>query len=288
MKWNIPAKTFLLGEYAALSQASAILLTTTPYFELSLIEGDQSVGIHPLSPAGRFWKAFPRKSLSWYDPYQARGGLGASSAQFLGSYWAQCHLRKESPHLASMLKAYEQASWSGTGLKPSGYDVLAQSQGGCVYIHLQKKVLLSYDWPFEDLSCFLLATGVKVPTHQHLQSITLPASTQELSDLVEEGKEAFDKGHSQQLIQAVNDYHQKLKELNLVAPHSLDFIQRLKHYPEVLALKGCGALGADVILLLTSRHQAPVLKEKLRLQCYNVLATEQNITNAPKTLEILL
>ena len=29
MKWQIPAKTFLLGEYAALAEASAILLTTT-------------------------------------------------------------------------------------------------------------------------------------------------------------------------------------------------------------------------------------------------------------------
>ena len=36
MKWRIPAKTFLLGEYAAVAGESAIVLTTSPCFELSL------------------------------------------------------------------------------------------------------------------------------------------------------------------------------------------------------------------------------------------------------------
>ena len=37
MKWSIPAKTFILGEYAAIAQRSAILVTTTPYFEVKLV-----------------------------------------------------------------------------------------------------------------------------------------------------------------------------------------------------------------------------------------------------------
>ena len=51
--WSIPAKTFLVGEYAALKEQSAILLTTTPCFELRLTSQPGLHGIHPQSPAGR-------------------------------------------------------------------------------------------------------------------------------------------------------------------------------------------------------------------------------------------
>ena len=49
--WTIPAKTFLMGEYAALAGESALLLTTTPHFELSLTDNPGLHGIHPDSPA---------------------------------------------------------------------------------------------------------------------------------------------------------------------------------------------------------------------------------------------
>lgn len=56
MKWRIPTKTFLLGEYAALADLGAILLTTPPCFELTLTETPGLDGIHPDSPAGRWWQ----------------------------------------------------------------------------------------------------------------------------------------------------------------------------------------------------------------------------------------
>ena len=40
--WKIPAKTFLVGEYAALTGACAIVLTTKPCFSFSLQCGDVS------------------------------------------------------------------------------------------------------------------------------------------------------------------------------------------------------------------------------------------------------
>lgn len=96
MKWLIPAKTFLLGEYAALAGASAILLTTYPCFELTLTsKNNQLSEIHPKSPAGVWWQQqHLDHGLIWNDPYTERGGLGASSAQFLASYLASCFLKK--------------------------------------------------------------------------------------------------------------------------------------------------------------------------------------------------
>lgn len=294
MKWSIPAKTFLLGEYAAINEASAILLTTTPYFELSLTtkpnrevnfasfpdNNEHLSGIHPQSPAGILWRQINTQEtheLTWHDPYQGRGGLGASSAQFLGCYLAICHLHHKIPNLNDMLKAYHQSAWSGTGLRPSGYDVIAQSQQGCVYINKQKNVIKTYDWPFKDLSFFLLHTGVKLATHHHLQETTLPSNTDLLSTITDQAKEAFEQQDSKKLIDSINKYHQMLIKLQLVAPHTLDFIQSLLTIPELLAIKGCGALGADILLLVCARKNATDMKEKLLINNWSILATEENL-----------
>ncbi|MDP3267964.1 MAG: hypothetical protein Q8M40_02855 [Legionella sp.] len=280
MKWNIPAKTFLLGEYAAVAEASAIILTTSPCFELELTSKPGLTNIHQESPAGSWWHANGHKSgLVFSDPYKGQGGLGASSAQFLGAYLAHCDLTHHEPAMSDMLQAYYKSSWSGKGLRPSGYDVIAQSQNGCVYINKGKNNILSYDWPFENLSFILLHTGVKLATHHHLQDAVLPDSISELSAIVDKAKNAFDQCNEEQIIKCINDYHNSLVQLNLIASHSLNFINLLKTYPEVLAIKGCGALGADIILILTPRNDLSLLKNKLSAANWQILATEENLTN---------
>jgi mevalonate kinase len=282
MKWQIPAKTFLLGEYAALAEASAMVVTTTPYFELSLRHHDTAPlqGIHPESPAGLWWQkqASAGASLSWYDPYQGCGGLGASSAQFIGSYLASCALKDALPSLNEMLNAYYQCAWNGQGLRPSGYDLIAQAHYGCVYINKHQEHIQTYAWPFKDLSFFLIHTGVKLATHHHLQQVTLPSNRiKQLSTLVDQANEAFTQQNSHAFIECIKHYHQQLKQLNLVAEHSLLLIEELSADSEILAVKGCGALGADIILILTDRHNAKSLHQKLKTQNKKILATETMI-----------
>ena len=279
-KWQIPAKTFLIGEYSALAENSAIVLTTTPYFELSLTQQEELSGIHEQSPAGLYWnqQRHTKNGLSWSDPYHGQGGLGASSAQFLACYLASCHLKEETPTLSNMLKAYYQCCWSGEGLKPSGYDVIAQSQKACVFINKQKKIIQSYTWPFTNLSFVLIRTGEKLKTHSHLQQTQLPNQIEILSAMVDEAKFAFDNADSELLITLINAYHQKLAELNLVAPHTLELLKKLTKYPEILAAKGCGAMGADIILLLCKSKNKPALIKKLASHNLLIVATEENLT----------
>lgn len=288
MKWFIPAKTFLLGEYAAVTEASAILLTTTPCFELSLTSKEGLTEIHPESPAGLFWQQQKHRKtgLSWSDPYANLGGLGASSAQFLASYLASCSIQEKTPNIEQMLNAYYQTSWLGKGLRPSGYDVIAQSQKGCVYINKHRKIIQSYTWPFQDLSFFLLHTGIKLATHHHLQDTALPAQIDYLSALADDGKQAFEDANSQQLIDCINLYHEKLTELKLVAQHSSTLINQLQQHPEVLAIKGCGALGADILLVVTSRQNAMILEHKLHAENQMVLATEKSLFSGLSLINI--
>lgn len=281
MKWHIPAKTFLVGEYAALAEQSAILLTTAPFFEISLIDEDKLVGIHPSSPCGIWWQKNKEegKGLLWEDPYQGIGGLGASSAQFIGGYLATCYLKKEAPNLKALLETYYQYAWTGKGIRPSGYDIIAQSQQGVVYISKQTNLLQTYLWPFSDLSFFLIHTGVKLATHEHLQNTVLPEKVDILSSLVEQAKQAFEHKNSQQLITSISHYHEQLSELNLVAPHSLKLLNTLKTLPEVITAKGCGALGADILLIITARKNASAFKAQLAQRNLPILGTENNVTD---------
>ena len=281
MKWSVPAKTFLVGEYVALTAGPALLLTTTPCFELSLTTEHQLLDIAAGSPAGRWWLRHQFSSgLRWYDPYQGCGGMGASSAQFIATYLACCSFQSQKPSLDTMLEAYYQCAWDGKGLKPSGYDVIAQTYYGCVYINQKQKCTHPYSWVFEELALTLVHTGIKLATHHHLALATLPSETalKSLSETVELAKKAFEEQESDWLIQAVNQYHNQLINLDLVAPHTIELIVNYRRYPEVLAIKGCGALGSDVLLILSTKEQAPRLRQKLlQTHHHQLLATETNL-----------
>lgn len=278
MKWQIPAKTFLLGEYVALVGKSALVLTTKPCFECALSFGAKGNALHPHSPAGLWLEKNKIESpLVWSDPYQSLGGLGASSAQFLGAYLTTCKLNNTVPDFDAMLKSYDEVAWSGKGLKPSGYDLIAQSRHGIVFIHQQKKIVESTTWPFPDLALILMHTGNKLPTHQHLFETTLPPEIDYLSTLVDKAYEAIQTINSHQFVHCINAYHEKLTELNRVTLHSLNLIQKLQDLDEVLAIKGCGALGADVLLIVCEKANRLSLQKKLLARQYLILATESSI-----------
>src|SRR3990167_4806167 len=106
LNFQIPAKTFLLGEYVALQGGPAMILTTTPCFEVGV--GDLEIqAIHPDSPAGLCWRdsGIPGE-LFWYDPYEGIGGLGASSAAFLGAYLCSVSNHQQSLNQDALLAAY--------------------------------------------------------------------------------------------------------------------------------------------------------------------------------------
>ncbi|MDP3705166.1 MAG: hypothetical protein Q8R24_04560 [Legionellaceae bacterium] len=295
MKWTIPAKTFLVGEYVALSGGPAIVLTTSPCFEITLTDHAGLQGIHPESPAGRWWAQhdIQHAGLEWHDPYQGCGGMGASSAQFLGAYYASQYVESvivstSSPEQRSnslikqaidqdkMLDAYFQVAWQGVGVSPSGYDVLAQSMFGCVYLNRQKASYQTYVWPFQDLAFILIHTGEKLITHHHLHDLNRLDGIDVLEGIVESARMAFDQNNSTQLVAAVRAYHEQLLVMNLVAAHSVQAIELLKQQQDILAVKGCGALGADVLLLLVPALSLAQQVQKLSDRGAVILATSRD------------
>ena len=199
------------------------------------------------------------------------GGFGASSAQFLGAFYAQAFLKKKIVTDDELLDAYFTCAWQGKGVRPSGYDVLAQHMQGCVYLHREKNEALSFEWPFTDISFELIHTRHKLPTHHHLVELSLPEAMGQLARLVLSAKHSFLTVDAEQLIDAVNDYYEQLNEMHLVAEHTISMINQLKKDPDVLAIKGCGALGADVLLILTPTVSRKTLRKRLLKQGYNIV-----------------
>lgn len=276
---HIPAKTFLVGEYAALKEKSAILLTTTPCFELRTTSLPGLHGIHPDSPAGRWWAHCDIRDygLSWHDPYHGLGGMGASSAQFLAVYQACAQLQGHPVNQEVLLQDYWSLSLTQPGIRPSGYDLLAQSSQGCVYLNRQTETYENYPWPFSDLGFILVHSQQKVATHDHLKELVLTHATDQLSDLVEHAKTAFVKRSSYHLIESVKAYHQILCEQNWVATHTLACIKRLYQETDAVAIKGCGAMGSDVLLLLVKQTSMANQMRYLAQAGWQVLANSESL-----------
>lgn len=278
-KWAIPAKTFLLGEYAALANKGAIVLTTHPCFEVTLTETNGLHGIHPDSPAGRWWNKMghDQYGLHWYDPFNHCGGMGASSAQFLGAYFASSYINATTPTQAEILEAYWQCAWQDQGIRPSGYDVIAQSLSGCVSINRDEHHCEVFPWSFSDLAFIIVHTGHKLATHHHLQDMTLSDDVDQLNAIVTLAKHAFLSSDSQALVNAVNAYHHALVLTNRVDQNTVQLLDQLTDLPGLLAMKGCGAMGADVIILITTRESVATIQSHLRTMQLSIMATNEGV-----------
>lgn len=290
MSWQLtlPSKTFLLGEYLVLTGGPALLLNTTPYFELLVgrahvpAEARFSPSIHPSSPAGKFLKKheifFENFTINFYDPHNGQGGFGASSAQFAAlalfkefteKTTAQTHFKLSAATIFKLLNDYQSCAWDGTGFPPSGADVAAQCMGSSIviaseakqsssdesnsqlcFVNRQQQQLTTFAWPFKDLAFFLLRTGHKVATHEHLQTLTHIPS-EELNAVVQSALRAINEKNAALFVKAINNYAACLEQLNFVAATTQTLLKKLLQQPQVLAVKGCGALGADVVLVIT-------------------------------------
>lgn len=246
-----PSKTFLLGEYLALQAGPCFVITTQPQFRLCVQPGEFALkNIHPDSPAGRFIQdklSQHAVHFEFFDPYNGLGGFGASTAQFLAAY---AFWRAESDwDMSHLLETYLHYAYSGQGLAPSGADLIAQWQGGVTFFDKKTMQAEPLAWPFKNLQFALLHTQQKLATHTHLQAIDT-INTDDLLAPVLEAKQAWQSAEAAHLINAVNDYQARLQSKGLTATHSLKHIAHCQSIPGVLAVKGCGAMGSDVILLL--------------------------------------
>jgi mevalonate kinase len=270
---SCPSKTFLLGEYVALNGGPTLLAATEPRFKLRIQQGHGENPFHADSPAGRLWNRDPEltRSLSAHfeNPLHL-GGLGASSAEFLLLHTAlqvKSTLAWEAqlePDLFEILKDYVDLS-SNRGTKPSGADLVSQLRGRMTLFDKSRGTVLTRGWGFTDLSFLLFATGVKVPTHEHLANLG-SWNDERLLLATEAGCAAWLKGDSHGFVEAVQAARAELRHLKFEVDFTGTLLDEILEDRAVLAAKGCGALGADVLMVLCRPADAEAVRTKVSMR----------------------
>lgn len=287
--FSIPGKTFLAGEYLALHGGPALVFLSQPCFELAVRRGHgQLQGIHADSPAGKFIgkhaEYFAKFDLQFQDPYQGRGGFGASTAQFLAVYALWLHKEASQQDmeklvdLKHLLEAYYEVAWNGQGQRPSGADLVGQFKGSLTFFDKRQGLISVKSWPFPDLEFFLIHTGHKVATHEHLQNLqNFDATSLEKSFAMI--RESFEKQESLSFIKGINSYAADLQALGFTYPETSLLLEGIKKVPGVRAAKGCGALGADVILAVTEKNHAQDMHQYCAAQKLSIVSSSGKISS---------
>lgn len=309
MHIKIPGKTFLLGEYAALQGGLALIACTTPCFDLkvspptALNNVSPSFPFHLDSPAGKFLQdhqhLLENRSLQWSSPYP-QGGLGGSTAEFLASYqfyWRSIlrvpsnqdiHKVYNSKYMTEIYQTYLKYAYSGNGIPPSGMDLIAQTQAQITFIQRENQSdifqINQVKWPFQNISLLFFKTPTKLATHTHL---THWSSAKELPDfshlsyLTHQGYKALYEKNLMAFIQSIHEYALALERLNLTTESTINLLSQLRQNAACLAAKGCGALGADVIIALVETQQEDEFKNYAQSHQLDLIATHQDLLSHP-------
>lgn len=236
----------------------------------------------------RHLEVFNDWEILFYDGYQQKGGFGASTAQFLALYQF-CLIEKndfknlsiEEKSLETILLEYWQCQSDLSQTSPSGNDLLAQHFAGFNIIEkefisnnqnedkIQNKMKIqrrSLEWKFRNLDFTLCLTGNKTPTHTHLQNLK-SFDEKKLVQIQGKIEGAFDSGNERSFAEEINHWYEELLDLQLVCENTQrlvrDFNKEMSIHSSRMAIKGCGALGSDVLFILYDKSDTSLVKDWL-------------------------
>ncbi len=260
MTLKIPGKIFIAGEYAALHGLPALTVAVHPCFTFQSSQQGPAC-FHPQSPAGLL---NPTLEGRFIDPFHHIGGMGRSTAEFLAAATSKLNLEKfDSEYQWEVWKTYRniQGKISNT---PSGVDLLTQIRGGYCLTETQNQEIKNLEWPFESHDWVALITGNKVKTHEHL-SKTLNLDWDKLKKLNQTVVEAFQNADIEEFILALNSWRQFLFQSDLEVSQTTELVEVFLETPGVQCVKGCGALGSDVLFILFEKNSSQHLEKTLQV-----------------------
>jgi len=255
---SLPSKAFLLGEYSMLSGRDALLVATRPrfIFKNNNIEGD----------------------------YSHHGAFSCHGAKFLAPLLMQSYIAQQPLKLKEVLNKFYNEVVIQLGHSASGVEIVTQLYGGIILFNAATLTVQRLQWQFPDLGFFLLRTGSMVMTDEHLQQLR-SNDFSSLHQVMQKVRLSFETNNRSLFCLLVNEYAEKLLTLGLTDSSTEKIITRLKQTQRIEAVKGCGALGADVILVVADYKEKTYLMQvfsELRLE---VVATELDITEGYQIVE---
>lgn len=276
---QVPCKTFMVGEYAVLEGGEALGLATKPGFSLIT----QKMHYHPDSAVAQFLKTTHFFEVQSTAP----GGFGKSTAEFIFAYLE----KNKSAHLNSIVNAYLDLYQDQNRLsqKPSGADLVIQSLGHVVHVKSKKSDSVSLQWPFAQQGFFLVSTGLKIATHDHLMNLDRKklAGLSELSQAV---AQTFVSTNSQAFIEGLTAWKATLIERDLIHPEAANLMSHLQEkmaarLQKDFIIKQCGAFGADVMIIIFENDKKNDIRSILIENNLNIVASESDLMNGALTGE---
>ena len=253
--FEAPSKTFIVGEYAVLYGAPALLLNTKPCFTLQAWHENETrhCPFHPDSPAGLYYKKFEyefkKLRIVFSDPHNGLGGFGCSSAEFLLLKKLHDAVLEKKSCPWDTLSEYKIITENQTPA-PSGADVVAQFHymTEIILYRPETKEISQLSWPFASINYSVKHTGYKIKTHESLiKPNTLPVKR--MTDIVEATALALKQTDSSAFAKCIQDYEKIMDEQHLVCENTKNITQNLLLKGNIRAAKGCGTLAADVIFI---------------------------------------
>jgi mevalonate kinase len=286
LRLSIPGKAFFGGEYLALLGGPALTVAVEPQFELSVEKkaGEGKNPFHPESPAGLLWQRHENYLkdflLGFCDPHLGAGGFGGSTAEFAvlhsliqlkESLWVEAQPNFD---LHLMLNDYRQTC----SYRASGADLVGQVRGGLTFFSRERGQVQTYPWLFSDLGFLLAKTSEKLKTHEHLKDLS-SFPTQGFEKAMVLIEESFHGFNSNLFVRGINAYGDELARCGFVTTNTRDILNQLNH-TDILAKKGCGAMGADVVMVIYRKgeRQAEVLAQVQRAGL-QVVAAEASLSS---------
>lgn len=281
--FSVPGKVFLLGEYAVLAGAPALIAAIPPRFSLSRASfpGSRESAFHPESPAGR--SSLVRANAGgwhWLDPASGDGGFGASTAQFALAAAASGVFDPE-----TLWREYRRVH-GRAGVPPSGADLMAQVHGGVVEFRSDGAScsVRQHGASLTQVHLLVLQAshqeGRKTATHHHLSRVT-PVVVEQICSVVqpilERALRAFAGADAHAFAACLEDYADGLSRFGLEVDAARADRGVLAQIPGVLGVKGAGALQSDALVLVIdptvldwAYFQQILQKRGLRLWCDRV------------------
>lgn len=282
--FSVPGKTFLVGEYAVLAGGACLGLGTDPSFSIRVEPNGQT--FHPDSPAGLYLSQNKLENFThdFINPYGV-GGFGASTAEFIFSYFANANADKS---ISKIFQTYLDLFTDRKAQKPSGADLLTQLVGGLSHINLSNKTpeVEKLTWHFTDLEFLIFSTSLKVKTHEHLANLDR-SLCDHLVQPCDQVITAFKTKDSRIFSKALSDWSNKLEQMGLAAKSVTELKKHLEQQVSGILVKPCGALGADVIVVLCSKTEKKhVLKQiqLLNIKGLNFQADSSQLVNGPLSI----
>lgn len=269
MKLSIPGKTFLVGEYSVLLGGSAIGLATKPCFEITYNEPSR-LDFHPASPAGCYLKKHNKSvSVSIKDPYIS-GGFGRSTAEYFAV--VSPDLLETNQEFYKILEEYKSLH-SG-----SGVDLAFQYFGRVCLADPIIQFYQTFSWQFENLDFYIISTGLKINTHEHLNNLKLN-SLRDLPALSDKITRVYAENKEFEFLSLMKDWCKLLEAHGLTHANSIGIKHTLESFEPIKLAKPCGALGADVIIVFFAKSHKETVHNFLFQNKFQVQAHSSDLTD---------